>query len=139
MELRAAIDDIWSAAGRERGTLARAFSFPVNSAGSVAKAFSKLSILFMSPEMDNGDIKTRKDDTVLLTLTSCPIVSCARTYGADETTVFSSSWAYNDTAINSLNPVYGIRNVKKELQGGFPVRVENCEKIGKFFSEKTIF
>lgn len=105
-ELDEASRQIWMAAGKEQAAVARAFAFPVKNALQVARAFSTVCVLYMGPEMNNGEIREGDGDTAILTLERCPMFARTQKFGMDPKKIITDCRAYCTAGVQALNPDY---------------------------------
>ncbi|NVO67284.1 hypothetical protein [Methanofollis tationis] len=99
---------IWREAGKGQGALARGFAMPLKNAADVAEAYSTISTLLLGPELQ-GEVKVAKDrDCADIVVTSCPMCSRASEMGMDPRACCADCRAYGESAVESLNPSYGI-------------------------------
>lgn len=105
------IVEIWREAGKGQGALARGFAMPLKNAADVAEAYSTISTLLLGPELQ-GDVKAAKDrDCAEIVVASCPMSSRAAEMGMDPRTCCADCRAYGESAVESLNPSYGIAHL----------------------------
>jgi len=116
------VQAIWREAGKGQGALARGFAMPLKNAADVAMAYSTLSTIVLGPELQ-GEVKVAKDrDCAEIVISSCPMCSRAVEMGLDPHTNCAPCRAYGESAVESLNPAYGIAH-----RSGMCVGDEHCE------------
>jgi len=113
-------------AGKEQAAVARAFALPVRNALQVARAFSTVCVLYMGPEMDNGEIRQGEGDSAILTLERCPMYARTKKFGVDPKKIITDCRAYCTAGIQALNPDYEMRFIRSLCAGdaGCEMRVE---------------
>jgi len=73
----------WEQAGLEQLAVARAFGFPLRTAREVAEAFTTISVLYQGPQLGVSGITDTGEDSVLITLDTCPALARARKFRMD--------------------------------------------------------
>jgi len=125
-ELDEASRQIWMEAGKEQAAVARAFAMPVRNALQVAQAFSTVCVLYMGPEMDNGDVRPGEGDSAVITLDRCPMFARSQKFGMDPKKILPDCRAYCTAGVQSLNAAYEMRFERSLCAGdaGCEMRVE---------------
>jgi hypothetical protein len=125
-ELDEASRQIWMEAGKEQAAVARAFALPVKNALQVAQAFSTVCVLYMGPEMDNGEVRQGGGDSAVITLERCPMYTRSLKWGMDPKKIITDCRAYCMAGVQALNPDYDVKFEKSLCAGdaGCRMRVE---------------
>jgi hypothetical protein len=125
-ELDEASRQIWMQAGKEQAAVARAFALPVRNAMQVAQAFSTVCVLYMGPEMNNGQVLQGQGDSAVITLEQCPMYTRSIKWGMDPKKIITDCRAYCMAGIQALNPEYEVQFEKSLCAGdaGCRMRVE---------------
>jgi len=125
-ELDEASRQIWMEAGKEQAAVARAFALPVKNALQVAQAFSTVCVLYMGPEMDNGEVRQGEGDSAVITLERCPMYTRSLKWGMDPKKIITDCRAYCMAGVQALNPDYEMKFEKSLCAGdaGCKMRVE---------------
>lgn len=116
-ELDEASRQIWMEAGKEQAAVARAFALPVRNALQVAQAFATVCVLYMGPEMNNGEVRPGEGDSAVLTLERCPMFARTQKFGMDPKKIMTDCHAYCTAGIHALNPVYEMKFEKSLCAG----------------------
>ncbi|MDD1653532.1 MAG: hypothetical protein LUQ64_03190 [Methanomicrobiales archaeon] len=125
-ELDEASRRIWMEAGKEQAAVARAFALPVRNAMQVAQAFATVCVLYMGPEMNNGEVRPGEGDSAVLTLERCPMYTRSLKWGMDPKKIITDCRAYCMAGVQALNPDYEVKFEKSLCAGdaGCKMRVE---------------
>ncbi|MDK2975511.1 MAG: hypothetical protein PWP08_1882 [Methanofollis sp.] len=113
---------IWQEAGKRQGALARGFAMPLKHAGDVARAYDTLSTLMLGPERQSLVKAARDRDCAGIFVSSCPMCARAIETGADPHASCATCRTYGESAVESLNPAYGIAHLS-----GICVGDRQCE------------
>jgi hypothetical protein len=114
--LDAIAEAVWSEAGKEQATIARAFRFPANNALQVSEALFALSKIYLGAEL-KGTIQEESSDVAVCTTVSCPMFKRAIELDVDPVMNCPACRGFKSGVVESLNPGYTVRSIKSMCKG----------------------
>jgi hypothetical protein len=109
--------EFWQRTGLEQLAIARAFGFPLRNAREVGEAFTTISILFQGPQLSVSRILDSGEDSIVITMDTCPALTRARKFRMDAKRVCMGCLAYSRAAVEALNPAYALAHEKSMCMG----------------------